>query len=147
MSECGAILLVEDNEDDVFFMKRALRTAEVRQSLQVVMDGQSAVDYLGGVGQFADRRQYPLPCLILLDLKLPRKNGLEVLEWIRRESPVRSVVVLILSTSKENSDIEAAYRLSANAYLVKPAVVEQLTDIVRAIKAFWLTHNQFEPRA
>ncbi len=141
MNPCyGPILLVEDNADDVFFMKRALRAAGVAEELDVVTDGQSAVEYLEGLGEPETERA---PCLVLLDLKLPRRSGLEVLQWIRHESQVPWVVVLILTTSREPSDIQTAYRLGANAYLVKPAAVEQLTEIVRGIKAFWLAHNQF----
>jgi CheY-like chemotaxis protein len=137
------LLLVEDNEDDIIFMKRVLRNLQITQSLQIVRDGQQAVDYLAGKGAFADRATYPLPCLVLLDLKLPVKNGLEVLQWIRSEPSLASLVVLVLSTSKEGQDINEAYRHHANAYLVKPPMVEQLADMMQAIKHFWLGHSQF----
>ena len=139
------ILLVEDNEDDVIFMRRALRTAEVTQPLQVVSDGQEAIDYLSGTGQFADRTQYPLPGMVLLDLKLPRKSGLEVLQWIREHNSLRPLIVIILSTSKENSDISRAYHLGANSYIVKPAAVGQLIELIKAIKGFWLEFNEIPP--
>ena len=142
----GPILLVEDNEDDIFFMKRALRHVDITDPVQVVRDGQQAIDYLAGNGDFKDRQQYPFPCLIFLDLKLPGKNGLEVLEWVRKESPVPSVVVLVLTTSRETSDIDAAYRLCANAYLVKPGGVEELQEMIKTVKLFWLGQNQFPLR-
>src|SRR4051812_47964685 len=97
----GPILLVEDNEHDVFFMKRAFKTAEISNALQVVGDGQAAIDYLTGVDSYGDRQQFPLPCFILLDLKLPRKSGLDVLSWIRQQPELRTIVVLVLTTSRE----------------------------------------------
>lgn len=137
------ILLVEDNEDDIVFMKRCLLRAEVAQPLHVVNDGQQAIDYLAGKEQFADRVQFPLPGLVLLDLKLPRKGGLEVLEWIRQQPALRPLVVLILTTSKEPHDIDRALRLGANAYLVKPASVLDLIEMLKAIRQFWFTFNEF----
>jgi CheY-like chemotaxis protein len=137
------ILLVEDNENDVLFMKRMMRVAEIGHPLQVVTDGQQAIDYLSGTGKFADRNEFPVPCLVLLDLKLPFRSGLEVLAWIREQPNYRPLVVLILSTSRESGDIERAYRLGANAYLVKPHDVGQLGELMKAVKLFWLTFNEF----
>jgi CheY-like chemotaxis protein len=137
------ILLVEDNENDILFMKRMVRVAEITHPLQVVTDGQQAIDYLSGTGKFADRKEFPMPCLILLDLKLPFRSGLEVLAWIREQPNLQPLVVLILSTSRESGDIEQAYRLGANAYLVKPHDVGHLGELMKAVKSFWLTFNQF----
>ena len=137
MNNCqGPILLVEDNADDLFFMKRAIRAAEIQQRIDVVTDGEQAIEYLS-------RMEETLPCLVLLDLKLPKKSGLEVLEWIRSQPRTRALVVIVLTTSKESSDIARAYQLWANAYLVKPSIVEELSRMVRAIKAFWLSENYF----
>jgi CheY-like chemotaxis protein len=141
----GSILLVEDNENDVIFMKRMMRVAQVNCPLRVVTNGQEAIDYLAGTAKFADRAQFPLPTLVLLDLKLPQKSGLEVLHWIRHNPAHQTLVVLILSTSREPGDIERAYRLCANAYLVKPHDVGQLAELMKSIKAFWLTFNEFHP--
>ncbi|MDB6028341.1 MAG: response regulator with CheY-like receiver domain and winged-helix DNA-binding domain [Verrucomicrobiales bacterium] len=137
------ILLVEDNEDDVVFMRRAIKHAAVTESVQVVTDGQDAVDYLAGIGKFEDRRQYPMPRIVLLDLKLPRKGGLEVLQWIRSQPRLSRIIVLVLSTSRERSDIVKAYELGANAFLVKPPAYQQLAEMVEAIKIFWLGFNEF----
>ena len=137
------ILLVEDNEDDVIFMKRAFKQAELLESLKVVKDGQEAIDYLSGANQFADRTTFPMPCLVLLDLKLPRKGGLEVLRWIREQPGLRSLVVLILTTSRERNDLEKAYELGGNGFLVKPPAYQQLAEMVKAIKGFWLDFNEF----
>ena len=138
------LLLVEDNEDDVVLMKRALREAGVTNPLFVVEDGQEAVDYLGGTGIFSDRARYPLPALIFLDLKLPLKSGHDVLAWIRGQAPLRCTTVVVLTSSDEPSDIATSYNLGANSYLVKPPTAEQLLDMAKAFKWYWLKHNQFE---
>ena len=134
------ILLVEDDENDVFFFQRAMSRAGMINLVQVARDGQEAIDYLQGAGKFAARSEFPLPCLILLDLKLPLVMGLDVLKWIREQSGMAHIVV-ILTSSREEADIAAAYRLGANAYLVKPAEASKLGDMVRAINDFWLTQN------
>ena len=139
----GTILLVEDNEDDIFFMKRALKSAAIENPLQVVTDGQQAIDYLQGTEKFSDRTKFPFPLLVLLDLKLPHKDGHEVLSWIRAQSAFETLVVLMLTTSRERKDIEKAYLLRANSYLVKPPSAPELIEIMKAIKQFWLLHNEF----
>jgi CheY-like chemotaxis protein len=139
-----ALLLVEDNEDDVFLMKRALKSARVVNPLLVVEDGQEALDYLGGAGKFADRDQYPLPAVVFLDLKLPFISGHEVLAWIRRQKEFESMVVIVLTSSNEASDLSRCYALGANSYLVKPPTPEQLDDLAKAFKWYWLEYNQFE---
>src|ERR1700689_1331471 len=131
------ILVVEDTEDDVFFLKRALKSASISHPVQVVEDGQKALDYLSGTGVFADRNLYPLPFLILLDLKLPYVMGLDVLKWIRSQH-LESLPVIIMSASAEITDVATAYRLGANAFLTKPSEASKLEDIVRSIKNFWL---------
>lgn len=141
MKNCDIILLVEDNSDDVVFMKRASKQAGIVQSFKIAEDGQIAIDYLNGTGPFADRAEYPLPCLVLLDLKLPYKNGHEVLKWIRQHESLKTLPVIMFTTSAEHSDIEAAYQLGANAYLVKPANLNELIGILKALKMFWLEHN------
>src|ERR1043166_5515933 len=115
-----SILLVEDDENDVFFFKYAMKKESLGNPLQVARDGQEAIDYLEGTGKFANREEFPMPYLIVLDLKLPFVMGLDVLKWIR-EQPQLSPIVVVLSSSPENADIEAAYRLGATAYLVKPS--------------------------
>jgi DNA-binding response OmpR family regulator len=138
------ILLVEDEENDVFFFQRAVMKAGILNPVQVARDGQEAIDYLRGVGKFAQRAEFPLPSLVLLDLKLPFVMGLDVLKWIRQQLGLAPIVI-ILSSSQEEADIAAAYRLGANGYLVKPAEVSRLGDMVRAINDFWLTQNTPPP--
>jgi CheY-like chemotaxis protein len=136
------ILQVEDREEDVYLLKRAIQKAEVSAEIHAVADGQQAVDYLSGHGAFADRNQYPWPYLVLLDLKLPHKTGLDVLAWIRARPEMRTVIVIVLSSSIDEGDLEKAYQLGANAFLVKPSDMHTLVEMCRAMKLFWLTHNQ-----
>jgi len=138
-----SLLLVEDNEHDVFLMKRALKQAEIHNPLYVVGDGEQAIDYLSGNGEFSDRESYPFPALVFLDLKLPFKSGHEVLEWIRGEAELDELVVVVLTSSDEPSDIARAYKLGANSYLVKPPSLEQLRDLAKSFKWYWLKYNQF----
>jgi two-component system response regulator len=134
------ILQVEDDPNDVFLFKHAMNKAGVTNPVQVVTDGQQAIDYLQGAGKFADRQKYPFPFLVLLDLKLPYVMGLDVLKWIRKQCGP-ALTVLMLTASGEEADIATAYRLGANGFLTKPSEAGKLHDMVKAIKDFWLTHN------
>jgi CheY-like chemotaxis protein len=137
------ILIVEDNVDDLFLLKRAFRLAGISNQLCYAEDGQRAIDYLQGTGPFGDRDAYPLPALVLLDLKLPTKHGFEVLAWIRQQPSFKRVIIVVLTSSGEENDISRAYDLGANAYLVKPTSAEKLTEIIRALDIFWLCHNKY----
>ena len=134
----GTILLVEDEANDAILMQWAGARAGVVNPIQVASDGREAIDYLKGTGRFANREQFPLPCLVLLDLKLPFVMGLDVLEWIRQQ-PELAPIVIVLSSSAAEADIAAAYRLGANGYLVKPSEASRLVEMAKAIKDFWLT--------
>lgn len=138
-----AILLVEDNEDDVHIMKRALKEAQIRNPLFVVEDGQQALDYLAGQGQFSDRSNWPMPALLFLDLKLPLKSGHDVLNWIRQQPALKSLVVVVLTSSDQPEDIQKSYSLGANSYLVKPPTSAQLVDMAKSFKWYWLEYNRF----
>jgi CheY-like chemotaxis protein len=137
-----AILLVDDDENDVLIMRMALQKAGLTCSICVARDGREAMDYLSGAGRFADRRAYPLPYLIMMDLKLPRVMGLEVLKWLRARSEFDSTIVLVLSSSPMPGDIENAYHLRANGYLVKPSGLEKVQAMAQAINDFWYAQNQ-----
>ena len=139
------ILLVEDDANDVFFMRRALQLAEDPNPLQVASDGQRAIDYLQGAHGYADRTRFPLPCLVLLDLKLPQVMGMDVLRWIREQPHLGTIVVLVFTSSRLPPDISKAYRLGANSYLVKPSTPGELPDMARLIKQYWLEMNQSVP--
>jgi DNA-binding response OmpR family regulator len=139
------VLLVEDDENDVFFMQRAFREANITTPLNIVSDGREAIDYLSGKGKYSDRKTYPIPCLVLLDLKLPYVLGLDVLKWVRSQPEFKSVIVVILTSSRQDADIERAYACGANSYLVKPADVHQLIAMVKRIKEYWIEINQLGP--
>jgi CheY-like chemotaxis protein len=142
MANSDCILVVEDREEDVFLLEYAFKEVEIKNPVRVAADGQEAIDYLAGTGKFADRKQFPMPGLVLLDLQLPHKMGLEVLEWVRQQPELKSLIVIILSSSIHEGDIQRAYELGANAFLVKPSSTETLADMCQALKGFWLTHNQ-----
>ena len=136
------ILLVEDDENDVLFATMALEKAGVAGGLHVVEDGEQAINYLGGRGEFADRARHPLPALVLLDLKLPRVMGMDVLKWIRERSELDMMIVIILTSSQQRSDIETACSLRANSYLVKPTNPFDLNAMMELVKLYWLRLNQ-----
>jgi CheY-like chemotaxis protein len=142
MTGSDTILHVEDRPEDVIILQYAFKQADIHNPVQVVTDGQQAVDYLSGNRQYADRKQFPLPCLILLDLKLPIKMGMQVLEWIRKQPALKSLIVIILSSSIHEGDIKRAYELGVNAFLVKNSDSRVTIDMCKAIKHFWLLHNQ-----
>jgi CheY-like chemotaxis protein len=141
LQDLATILLVEDDPNDVFFLRYAFEQVGVKNPLLVVEHGQDAMDYLAGKGKYVDRSQYPLPCIILLDLKMPGVSGLEVLRWIKGQTHLACVIVIVLSSSNNESDIDEAYRLGARSYLVKPLSVEERTALAQAIKAYWLDLN------
>jgi CheY-like chemotaxis protein len=138
MSEFGHILVAEDDPTDAYFFQRAFRRAGLPVVLHFVRDGQEVIDYLRGTGAFADRSTYPLPQLLLLDLKMPRLNGFDVLEWLRQQPGFSSLRVVIFSSSDEARDINRAYGLGANWYLVKPHSMDELTALIGRFKKFWL---------
>ncbi|GAA6620293.1 response regulator [Scytonema sp. NUACC26] len=137
----ATILLVEDEPADVFRVQRAVRKANLPISLEVVSDGEQAVLYLSGEAPYEDRSRYPLPVIMLLDLKLPRLSGFEVLDWLR-ESTVKHLPVAVLTSSEEQIDIDRAYALGANSYLTKPIDFNALLEMIRAIGAYWVTLNR-----
>lgn len=136
------ILLVEDNHNDVLLMERAFRKAALCAELQVVEAGEAAVAYLSGQEPYGDRERHPLPVLILLDLKLLGMSGFEVLAWLRAQPGLKRMPVVVLTSSKEAADINRAYELGANSYLVKPALVDALLDMVKTLDRYWLGLNQ-----
>lgn len=141
-SLCGStILLVEDEPADIFRIQRALAKANLSISLEVVSDGEQAVLYLSGQERFADRNRYPIPALMLLDLKLPRLSGFEVLAWLQ-ESAIKYLPVVVLTSSEEQVDIDKAYALGANSYLTKPIDFNTLLEMVRTLGFYWVNMNR-----
>lgn len=141
-----AILYVEDEENDVLFMRHAWKKAGLVNPLHVVTDGEQAVQYLSGEGKYANRGDYPLPELVLLDLKLPKVSGLDVLHWIRQNPAIHLLPVIVLSSSNKPQDVCTAYELRANTYLVKPANSDGLAQMVVCLKDFWLARAEFPPQ-
>src|SRR5436190_9904483 len=114
------ILVVEDREDDVLITRKAFRDAFIDNPIRVVKDGEQAIAYLSGMGKYRNRSEYPIPALVLLDIKMPRINGFEVLAWIRDEEQFKTLPVLVLTSSNEIQDLRKAYALGATSFLVKP---------------------------
>ena len=143
MSLNGATILhVEDDPNDVLLIARAFRKAETTAQVRVVNDGEQAVHYLAGLNSFANREEYPLPSLVLLDLKLPRKSGIEVLEWMRTQPALKRIPVVMLTSSRQPVDINRAYDLGVNAYLVKPVNFDALVEMLKTLDIFWLRINE-----
>lgn len=136
------VLLVEDNPDDVLLTTRAFKRANLFSPIQVVEDGDKAVSYLSGAPPYNDRDRYPLPVLVLMDLKLPRRSGLEVLKWIRSVPALKVLPVVVLTSSAENRDVNSAYDLGANSYLVKPVGFDALFDMVKILQPYWVIMNK-----
>jgi CheY-like chemotaxis protein len=136
------ILHVEDDPNDAMLFAYACRKAEVTFRLNSVKDGDEAIAYLRGVEDFADRDRYPFPELVLLDLKMPRVSGFDVLSWIRHEEPMKRVPVIVLTSSSHETDIQRAYDLGANSYLVKPVGFDALVDVVKTIQGYWMHFNE-----
>lgn len=143
MTNAGfTILLVEDDPNDAFLMERAFGKLGYGSSLKTVKDGEEAVDYLAGRGLFGDRGSHPLPGLVLLDLKLPKLSGFEVLAWMRRQPQFTNLPVGVLTSSKEKADIQRAYSLGATSYMVKPTGFDDLQSVVKTIATYWLLLNK-----
>ena len=139
--DCEVILLAEDNENHVLLIRRAFEQAGLVNPLYVVSDGEEAVAYLKGQGKYANREEYPLPCLLLLDLKMPRKDGFEVLEWIRQQPGLFALRVVVLTSSQLPADTNRAYEAGANSFLVKPSDFQNYVELTEFINGFWLQFN------
>jgi CheY-like chemotaxis protein len=132
------VLLVEDDLNDIFFVKRAFQKARLLTPLQVVTDGEEAIRYLRGEEKFSDRKNFPAPNLIVTDIKMPRRGGFEVLEWIKREGGVlRRIPVVVVSSSGGADDINRAYELGANAYMIKPINFREVENLFEHIIEYW----------
>ena len=137
------VLVAEDNSNDVFLLKHALKKAELANPVRFVADGEEVMAYLQGDGRYSDRSQHPFPSLLLMDLKMPRLDGLETLALIRNDPRYQRLVVIMLTSSDREQDINRAFDLGANSYLVKPARLETMLGIVEQIRGYWLGLNNF----
>ena len=138
MEERATILVVEDDPNDLFFLKRAFTTVQTQCLMQAVGDGAEAIDYLRGVDDYADRQRFPLPKLILMDLKMPRVNGFEFLSWLRREPGLKLIPVVVLSSSNLPADVKRAYDLGANSFVVKLQDTTALPETLKTLATYWL---------
>jgi CheY-like chemotaxis protein len=141
MVEKTVILLAEDSEDDALLTRRAFKQAGLSHPLMTVENGEEAIAYLAGEGIYSDREKYPAPALLLLDLRLPRKGGFEVLKWVRQHPVWNSLIVVILTSSNFYKDINQAYDLGANSLVFKPADYSKLVEMVKLLDWFWLSLN------
>jgi CheY-like chemotaxis protein len=137
----GTVLYAEDEPNDIYFLERAFELAGLPHRLKAVPDGQRAVEYLSGSGPFADREANPIPCLILLDINMPRKSGFEVLAWIRQQPGLEKLPVLMLTSSYHVADKEKARELAADDYLLKPANPLELVEVVKTLQDHWLPRH------
>jgi len=143
------ILLVEDDPNDVLLIQRAFQKAGLNNSLKVVRNGEQAVEYLSGEDAYADRERFPLPFLVLLDLKMPGTDGFEVLAWTRSVANLKRLLVVVLTSSNLQADVDKAYELGANSYLVKPVEFDDMVNLIQRFEAYWTEINRIPtaPRA
>jgi len=138
MSDLAVILIVEDREDDILLIRRAFEAAELHNPVHAVRTGEEAVAYLAGAGKYSDRAEHPLPDLILLDLKMPGMDGFDVLRWIRAQEGIRGIPVIVLTSSNLIRDVNKAYELGANSFLVKEFDFVNFVEVSKLLKRYWL---------
>lgn len=138
MREARVFLLVEDDPNDSRLLQRAFSHGNLLNPLHVVGSGEEAIEYLGGSGRYRNREEFPLPSVVLLDLKLPGIDGFEVLRWIRSQPELRALRVLVLTSSDSIHDVNQAYKLGANSFLVKPMDLDHLCRMTEALQGYWV---------
>ncbi len=139
----NSVLLVEDDPADVKLIRRAFTKAEVDAAVYRLSDGEEAISYLDGAPPYSNRVEHPFPAVLLIDLKLPRRNGLEVLEWLRsRDDSRRRLPVIMLTSSRHLADVNRAYDLGVNSYVTKPDTGTELTEFVSRFRQYWFTFNE-----
>ena len=131
------VLLADDNEDDAHLVQLALKRASILQPLQIVADGLEAIDYLRGLGRYENRKEFPFPRVLITDLKMPRMNGFEVLEWLNNHPECSVIPTVVFSASSQEADVEKAYRMGASAYFRKPATLNELCELMKVVFNFW----------
>lgn len=144
-AETFNILLVEDDPNDVLLVQRAFRKGDFNAAVHVTTDGQQAEDYLAGHAGYSGRALHPLPALVLLDLKLPRNSGHELLAWLREQPVLKRVPMVVLTSSRESPDITRAYDLGANSCLIKPVAFDDLVELMKRLNFYWRLTNQPPP--
>ena len=142
LPEQAVILLVEDRDDDVYLVRHALAKARVYNPFFVVTDGEQAIAYLEGRDKYANREEYPPPDIMLLDLKMPRMDGFEVLQYVRSRDDFKALRIIALTSSEDLFDVNKAYEMGANSFLVKPLEFENYSAMMRTLASFWLHHSR-----
>lgn len=138
MQETQVFLLIEDNEDDSLLLRKAFIRGNLLNPMHWLKTGEEAIDYLKGTGKFSNRTEYPLPAIVLLDLKLPGMSGFDVLRWIRSQPTLSRLRVIVLTSSDSIQDVNLAYRLGANSFLVKPMDLDHLCRMTEALQGYWI---------
>ena len=131
------ILIAEDDPNDVMLLELAIRKNGITNPVKVVRDGEEAIEYLEGKGQYKDRERFPFPSVIISDVKMPRRNGLEVVEWVRRHPTCSIIPIVMLSGSRIQNDVLSAYRLGANSYFTKPSTLDELSELLKLAFEYW----------
>jgi CheY-like chemotaxis protein len=134
------ILIVDDDENDIFFVKRAFVEINVHCTFQMLKNGQETIDYLSGHGEFSDREKFPLPMMILMDLKMPIMDGFQVLAWLRGRPGIKVIPTVVFSSSDLPSDITRAYELGANSFMTKSVTYDGLLVKLQTLSQYWLEH-------
>jgi CheY-like chemotaxis protein len=131
------ILIAEDSQDDAFFLERAFRKIGLKNPVQILTDGAAVIDYLKAEGKYSNRSDYPFPSVMFIDVKMPRVNGFDVLQWLQDHQQCKVIPTMVFTSSEQPEDIERAYQLGANAYIVKPNTTAELEEILRSAHDFW----------
>lgn len=142
MNEKQTILLVDDSENDLMLMHAAFHMSKCNNPLQEVRDGEEAIAYLKGDGPYCDRNEFPLPVVMLLDLNMPKKNGFDVVAWVRAQPVLKRLVIIITTASMRSEDVDLAFDLGATSFLVKPSSLETLAEMMRCL-CDWIEINHF----
>ena len=135
------VLVADDDENDIRLLRRAFLRAGINVPMKWVRDGEEVIQYLQGDDPFTDRETFPIPMLLLLDLKMPRTNGFEVLEWVRKQAGLRRLLVIVMTSSDEPQDVDRAYDLGANSFLKKPDDFDDLTRMSQKLHEYWMETN------
>jgi len=137
------ILIVEDSQFDVELLRHAFRKAGLSRPMQIVRDGVDAMSYLLGIGEYVDRQKCPAPNILIIDLNMPRFNGLELLTWLRTQPDLQHLLVVVLTGTGRQHDIDIAYRMGAKSYLVKPTEADEFQSLINSFFEYWIAHNHF----
>lgn len=145
MTLTESILIAEDNPQEVLLLKLALRRNDIEGPITIVSDGEEVLKYLRGSSPYDDRGKYPFPTLIFLDLKMPRRDGFAVLQWLKEHRECSVIPTIVMTSSSETADIRKAYELGANAYMVKPTSIEEFSRLIRLTIDYWEACHKPEP--